>query len=357
MAEAAGPGPGARAMLERVSAWYAQAEPAGVTLRPAVFLATDEGVRGGSGWDGRAPATPGGLGWRNALEWARSRLRGRAPLYARRIAMEVAFDGEVAANPHNGTVVVVRGGVVDKFHLKEADAFERLYGVAAPAIPWAEVEAGPGLVRVRMPRFAPFPAGAGDQELLAAVAPALQSLHSCSARALEDGGGLFTLAAKVRQLFAFYGGDAVHALPAALEMVRRLEERLDAFPRVLCHGDLWRGNVLLDGEGRAVLVDVDKALLAPPCYDRVHLRLLHRSMEEGMGAERLVVRWPWPAEEAERFLARGAGDATPAHTDEIRAGALLFTFLKGVELAARPGARRGVLTALRVVLDRAERTS
>ncbi len=45
-------------------------------------------------------------------------------------------------------------------------------------------------------------------------------------------------------------------------------EALDERPRVLCHGDLWFGNMLVDDDGGlAGLVDFDRIAMAPPDYD------------------------------------------------------------------------------------------
>lgn len=45
-------------------------------------------------------------------------------------------------------------------------------------------------------------------------------------------------------------------------------EALDERPRVLCHGDLWFGNVLVDYDGGLTgIVDFDRIAMAPPDYD------------------------------------------------------------------------------------------
>ncbi len=45
-------------------------------------------------------------------------------------------------------------------------------------------------------------------------------------------------------------------------------EALDERPRVLCHGDMWFGNVLVDDEGGLTgIVDFDRIAMAPPDYE------------------------------------------------------------------------------------------
>ncbi|MEE2842056.1 MAG: aminoglycoside phosphotransferase family protein [Chloroflexota bacterium] len=44
-------------------------------------------------------------------------------------------------------------------------------------------------------------------------------------------------------------------------------EALDERPRVLCHGDLWFGNLLVDDGGLVGIVDFDRVAMAPPDYE------------------------------------------------------------------------------------------
>lgn len=347
MAEAGGAAEAVRSMLDAVSRFYASEAGGARRRRAALVVATADGARGRTGSRGAWRT----LGARartvapNAMERLRARLRSRPPVLARAFSVGVAFEGAVEINPHNGTVVVLGDERVDKFHLKELEYFDALYGVVAPAAPFLEPARGEGLLRIRMPRFAALASSLTDAELLALSAGPLAALRARTAEALGQR-ERFTLRSKVRQIFRCYRGASDPDIPEHLEAAGLLEARMASFPLALCHGDLWRGNLLRDAGSGTVLIDPDKALLGPAAYDPVHLLLMHRSIEARIDIARLLARLGEQGEEAARYLSRHGGSLGATDPAEVRFSVLLYAFLKGVEWDARHGPARSCLPGL-----------
>lgn len=267
----------------------------------------------------------------NVSEFLRACIKRRSPAYKTISRSEVAFAGDAVFNFPNGTVVIVRRREVDKFYFKDLDFFHELYGNVLQG-GGAEAVPGDGFLVWRQPRFQPLDSG-GDGRTLLAADPALKGFHArCDGLTRAD---LFSVEYKVRQLLAFYGRGK-NDPRAYLEICSRLGQKAGGFGAVLCHGDLWKGNVLNDPASGAALIDFDKAVLFCPAYDYVYYYLMAKVLPFRRDLDDLLVEMTRHVRGAQAFLREECrGWLGDPGSREIEICIFLFTFLKLVERDAR----------------------
>ena len=216
----------------------------------------------------------------NAVEALKSFLKRRPAFFRGLISTSVCFNGSVAANLHTGTVVVIERDAVYKFYFKFAAFYEVLYRrvISAFGHHWFVDHRGEYLV-LRQPRYQVQQWPQSYIEARKLVEPLLCLLPALMDNPIKDEQKHFGLRSKVERLF-WEHGMSILAIPASiLDIVGTLERKISQSSPLLCHGDLWKQNVMRDESGSRVLIDFDKMILMPPVYDEVYFYLMYQVFE------------------------------------------------------------------------------
>lgn len=266
----------------------------------------------------------------NLVEFAKSRLKSRVPAFRKVKSFDIAFRGSAYLNFNNGTAVIMRENGVDKFYFKDLSFFRGLYREVSrfagfDVRPWGE------FLVVRQKKYRPITRKMTDVELMNMTRPALERFHGLPLPEDEIAKSL-SIEGKVRQLLEFYppkmGADASRYL----ELGRAVDGKSADFRKVLCHGDLWGPNILLDGEADAALIDFDKALNFSPAYDYAYFFIMSRLLTSRVEAKSLLSSLERIAEDLGTFLdSECAGTRGRFGNRELKMCVYLALFLKTVE--------------------------
>lgn len=286
----------------------------------------------------------------NASEWIRSRYRLRSPDYMETAVLELAYLGETYVNLPNGTAVILRDDRVEKFYFKDCSFFGELYRTLQPLQVVEVLRSGPDLVVVAQPRYEPVKRSLSDLETLISVREALGRLHGVDVTGASIGGH-FAVTCKLEQLLQFFSGADASTCSAGegyLEVGRKLESASTRYRRVLCHGDLWTGNIRATRAGPSVLIDYDKALFFCEAYDYIHFFLMSRVLSVNKSLRRLAANVGEHATNALEYLSREcAGRCGVFEIGEIALCIRLFALLKLLQQDLRSGVAGRSVEALR----------
>jgi len=321
-----------REMLRKISAFYKEEEDT-ISWRDAIFVSSVDDSVGGNRTGGRAFALALDVSMlpSNTFELLKSRVKGRAPVYRRVSSVPVSFHCPAFLNLNNGTAVVLQDQRVDKFYFKDLPFFGALYRSLARGMCEQELLTRENFLCLRQPRYQPVRSGTRDVDLLVLAQPALNRCHMCR-KYVSEQKYIFSIPRRVEQLFVFYHNGQSEYCAEYLEVARRLDGLAAQFEIVLCHGDLWKGNLLQGHDPEIALVDFDKAVLAPAAYDYVYFHLMSRVLFARVHLEDLLRDIERHTSDITEFLSGECGGVLGSVTrSEIRIGVLLFVFLKGLE--------------------------
>lgn len=266
----------------------------------------------------------------NCIEFAKSRIKSRSPNYLTITLIDAAFKGDCYINFINGTAVVIHGQFVDKFYFKDTKYFSELYRCSdLPTI--LETFTFNNFIVVRSQRHQVTKEKPDDALLLIRVKPLCDRLDT-EIYANTKQRDSFTVRYKVEQLAVFYCDRKKHNLTEYLSIAMTLDEISASHRQTLCHGDLWKANILRSNTGAVTLIDFDKALYFCHAYDFVYFHVMTRIIPRDKKLENLIDNIKSHSVTTSAFLnveCKGAlGDF---NEDEITLCIFLLAFLKLLE--------------------------
>jgi len=266
----------------------------------------------------------------NMQELARSRLKRRPKVFRRANRFDVMFDGDVSINFVNGTVVVLGRTTVRKFFFKDVDFFVSLYGDIAKYAGVDKSISG-GIFSIKQQRYQPIGRNVPGATLWRGLRTQLDSYHGLADVEFSNG-TRFSPRQKLLQLAKFHELEGHRGLEGYLSVVEQLAARVERSRLALCHGDLWRENIVADARGRPVAIDFDKTVRFCAGYDGVYFCLMDCMASKRLRIEDLVEALPsLSVRELSLSIMDNADLLSGVDDQEMRLCALFFATLKLAE--------------------------
>lgn len=329
---------------------FGDAEKALLELRPDLAVEPHFAVAATTGLDGTvelhrpsrltaACATLGAMA-ASASEALKSSVKRRA---AERRTVELVVARTEATAHWNGryeTVVFLIDRRVFKVYLESIAQHRVICELVAPLMS-ASVHVSPRSVICEQPRFGSMRPDLSIEELFVAVEPTLAGLRE-RARAIRTGREIFCVTGRVAALAYLLWGGKCPATSVYQSIARKLESLAEAIGVEMCHGDLWRENIMQDAHCRPQLIDFDKCIEFLPVYDRIYLFLMDVMRSERVGLKVIAEQARSLSSRFDR-LDRLGRESIQDSESRARAQVLcigLFCLLKGIEsdhAIGRPG--------------------
>ena len=284
----------------------------------------------------------------NLTELLKFCLKVRPPYFMSLQVVDVTYPGTTHVNLNNGTAVVLDREQVHKFYFKDTGFFADVYGRIADEFNLQVITCN-GFLVIKQLRHKPIKGNVQDAKLLISTRSKLTVLDSILGASTLNR-ELFSVAYKVRQLFRFYDSAETEA-KTYLAVCAVLEQKCAQYGSVICHGDLWKGNILTDVSGQITLVDFDKVVRFCPAYDVVYFYLMSKVLPNSPDIARAIDRIEQIAQTAATFLeVECRGEAGRFREGEIRLCVFTFAFLKLLERDLRHDQLGNSLSILNPIL-------
>ena len=209
----------------------------------------------------------------NGTELIKSCLRVRTPVFRQMCVLNLLYDGLARIDFSSGTVVVVSSSFVDKFYFKDITYFRFLYTNISTLLSATFKEFSNFLV-ITQPRYQILRANYSELDMLIYAEKMILTL-SDSLSTCTKMNEYFSVAYKINQLFMWYLGNT-NGIDSYLDICKSLEERTNLSAKRLCHGDLWKENLLEDDTGNLMVIDFDKMVYFSAPYDLVYFYLMNQ---------------------------------------------------------------------------------
>jgi hypothetical protein len=286
----------------------------------------------------------------NIIEFLKSKIRGRNPVYKKLKFYLLCFDDITHINFNNGTAVVLRDTCVYKFYFKDIMFFSNLYNRIAKFVD-CETYFCESFFLIKQPRYNHLVCCTKDLGFLISLKNYLDSFEAFCEVSIENKES-FSPRQKVRQIFEFYKQSKNKNIVDYLDLAQLLEAKVEPFKKVLCHGDLWSENILCRNNGEVFLIDFDKAVTYIDIYDIIYLFIMMEVLPRRIPLEQLLISIEYFSNIIEKYLIVDCKRIFGQPTNyQIKLCIYLFAFLKIVERDMRHKKTGGSIGILKKLMD------
>lgn len=236
----------------------------------------------------------------NIIEFFKSILKSREPVYKNLDIIFLVFDYITYINFNNGTVVVIEDKCVRKFFFKEVGYFKEHYEAVGFHLDQETVTCK-DFFSIKLPRYKNKRNLKNVEEKLLTIIEELESYHQLNEIKFEHN-EIYSLSYKVYQIASFYRIENLSLISNYISIAEGLTLKSSRFKKVLCHGDLWSDNILLDEHGNGVLIDFDKTIWFCGIYDLVYYFFMSKFIPSGVLIENIIKDVDKYAESAIKYL-------------------------------------------------------
>ena len=211
----------------------------------------------------------------NCLEIIKSFMKKRPTNFKFFSILNFYTDCSVFVNLNNGTVVVKWSDFVEKFYFKDAGYFQSTYVFFAKEF-GVEHNRSENFFSIRMNKFInyEYEEGVEDSQKVIEFFKRKMADLTCRYEQMLSAPCIYSPCYKIEQIFSFYNAENNDVKARYINLANTLTEEAKLSRRALCHGDLWKGNVMQNHQGGLELIDYDKCVYFCEVYDFVYYFLM-----------------------------------------------------------------------------------
>jgi hypothetical protein len=266
----------------------------------------------------------------NLLDFIKSKIKARSPVYKFLTVAQVEFDGSIDINFNNGTAVVLNKNDAYKFYFKDTPFFSELYNSIKHLTNMETFSKGNVFV-TKQPLYHGVPNTYEDASLLASLDGGLETYRHLLVASLVKK-DKYLPQYKILQLMEFLNASVGKEIDIYVDIAKNLGDKSIVFQNGFCHGDLWKENILLNESGKAVLIDFDKAIYFCLSYDYVYFYLMRKVLKKRIRLEEILLNIDHYSSLTHQFFEKNCKEKVSSFSwKEIRLCIYLFLLLKLTE--------------------------